>query len=169
MTAESLFDQRDHHPTSVIALRLAPDAWREPARFAELLTAFALLHNRVLVLRRYKEHIRKGQLLHPALYLADDEKLAVKSFPADGQPCELYAYPAVARTVAELVAEVARAAPAEVPFRTLISLFKDELEILTRRHYREEEARRLFKLNVLGESLAGATVSLAESLGEGGP
>ena len=160
---ESLFSHGEHHPTSVITLEFAPSAWREPARFAETLTALAILHNRLLALRRYKEAIKPGQLLHPAGYLAGDEKLGMKAYPGEDRPCELYAFPAVARTLADLINEIAAAAPHSVPYRTLITLFKDELEILTRRHYHEDEARRIFKLDVLGPALAGARASLAEN------
>lgn len=160
---ESLFSHGEHHPTSIISLELAAATWREPARFAEILTALAILHNRILTLRRYKEAVKKGQFLHPAGYLAGDEKLGIKAYPGDDHPCELYAFPAVARTLADFINEIAAAAPGPIPYRTLITLFKDELEILTRRHYHEDETRRLFKLDVLGPALAGARASVAEN------
>jgi hypothetical protein len=150
---ESLFGAGDH-PQSVIRVEL--DGWRAPGRFAETLAALALLHNRILTLRRYKDAIRKGQLLHPASYLAEDEQLVVKSFPGAGKPLELFAYPAVARTFAEAVNAAAAAAPGDVPLPTLIVLLKDELETLGRRHYREDEIRRLLKLDALRDGLAGA-------------
>jgi hypothetical protein len=157
---ETLFGAEGRYPASVIKLELA--SWDAPIEFAELLQALAVLHNRVLVLRKCKGVVKKGQLLHPALYLPADELLIIKSFPADGRPFEFYAYPTIARTVATFLAEVAASSPANVPFKTLISLFKDELEILKKRRYREDQIRRLLKLDVLREGLKGARVSLEE-------
>ena len=153
------------HPTSVIRLEFPAELWREPVHFGDVLASVAVLHNRVLALRRFKEGITPGQLLHPVTYLAPDERLTVKSFLAEGQPCELYAFPAVARTVAELLREVAAATPGPVPFRVLISLFKNELELLTRRRYREDDVRRLFKLAEIGAAFARVRVALDESGG----
>jgi len=155
----------DDRPTSVIRLEFPAELWREPVPFGNVLANVAVLHNRVLALRRFKEGITPGQLLHPATYLAPDERLTVKSFPAADRPCELYAFPAVARTVAELLREVAAATPAPVRFRVLISLFKNELELLARRRYREDDVRRLFKLAEIGAAFAGVRVALDESAG----
>jgi hypothetical protein len=150
---ETLFGAEGRYPASTVKLELA--SWRTPEDFAELLKALAVLHNRILILRKCKTDTRTGQLLHPALYL-----------PADGRPFEFYAYPAIARTVTTFLQEVAAAAPADVPFKTLISLFKDELELLTKRRYSEDRIRRLLKLDVLREGLVGARVSLEESAEE---
>jgi len=158
---ETLFGAKGRCPASVIKLELA--SWRAPVDFAELLQALAVVHNRILVLRKCKGVVKKGQLLHPAPYLPPDELLIVKSFPADGRPFEFYAYPTIARTVATFLREVAAAAPADVPFKTLITLFKDELEILAKRRYREDQIRRLLKLDVLKERLTNARVSLEEA------
>jgi len=97
---ETLFGAEGRYPASTVKLELA--SWRTPEDFAELLMALAVLHNRILILRKCKTDTRKGQLLHPALYLPADELLVIKNFPADGQPFEFYAYPAIARTVARL-------------------------------------------------------------------
>jgi len=161
---ETLFEAEGRYPASTVKLELA--SWRAPEDFAELIKALAVLHNRILILRKCKADTRKGQLLHPALYLPADELLEIKNFPADGQPFEFFAYPAIARTVASFLGEVAAAAPSDVPFKTLISLFKDELEFLTKRRYSEDRIRRLLKLDVLKESLVGARVSLEESAEE---
>ncbi len=158
---ETLFGATGRYPASVIKLELA--SWEAPVEFAELLQALAVVHNRILVLRKCKGVVKKGQLLHPALYLPADELLIIKSFPADGRPFEFYAYPTIARTVASFLREVSAAAPADVPFKTLITLFKNELEILKKRRYREDQIRRLLKLDVLKEGLTGARVSLDES------
>lgn len=162
---ETLFGAKGRYPASVIKLELA--SWQAPVDFAELLQALAVVHNRILVLRKCKGVVKKGHLLHPALYLPADELLIVKSFPADGQPFEFYAYPTIARTVATFLQEVAAAAPGDVPYKTLITLFKDELEILAKRRYREDQIRRLLKLDVLKEGLTNASVSLEESPEEG--
>jgi hypothetical protein len=161
---ETLFGATGRYPASVIKLELA--SWEAPVEFAELLQALAVVHNRILVLRKCKGVVKKGQLLHPALYLPADELLIIKSFPADGRPFEFYAYPTIARTVASFLQEVAAAAPADIPFKTLISLFKDELEILKKRRYREDQIRRLLKLDVLREGLNGARVSWEEAAEE---
>lgn len=161
---ETLFGAEGRSPASVIKLELA--SWQAPAEFAELLQALAVVHNRLLVLRKCKGETKKGQLLHPALYLPADELLLVKEFPADGRPFEFYAYPAIARTLATFLEQLAAAAPAALPFKTLITLFRDELELLTRRRYREDQIRRLFKLDVLQTALAGARVALEESAEE---
>jgi hypothetical protein len=147
-------------------VKLEMASWRTPEDFAELLKALAVLHNRLLILRKCKADTKKGQLLHPALYLPADELLVIKDFPADGRPFEFYAYPAIARTMAAFLKEVAAAAPGNVPFKTLIALFRDELELLTKRRYGEDRIRRLLKLDVLREGLVGARVSLEESAEE---
>jgi hypothetical protein len=157
---ETLFDSRDGCPAAVVEISL--ESWRHPVAFAEFLYALAVLHNRLLSLRKYKAAITRGQLLHPAAYLADDERLAVAALPADGRPLEVLAYPAVARTLAAFLTEVAAAAPAEVPYKTLILLFKDELEILAKKRMKEEAIRRLLKLDALAPALAGARVALAD-------
>jgi hypothetical protein len=158
---DTLFGAEGRHPASVIKLELA--SWQAPEEFAELLQALAVVHNRLLVLRKCRSDIKKGHLLHPSLYLAADELLLIKNFPADGRPFEFYAYPAIARTIASFLAEVAAAAPGPVAFKTLIGLFHDELELLTKRRYAEEQIRRLLKLDVLGPALRGARVELEES------
>ena len=156
---DSLFSP-DDHPQSVIRLKLG--SWRAAAHFAETLAALTLLHNRILTLRRYKDGIRKGQLLHPALYLPAEEQLAVKNFPDDDKPFSFYVYPVVARTFAELLNAAAAAAPGDVPLPRLIVLLKNELETLGRRHYHEDEIRRLLKLDVLREALAGAQAEIED-------
>lgn len=161
---ETLFGAKGRYPASVIKLELK--SWQAPLDFAEFLQALAVVHNRILVLRKCRGVVKKGQLLHPALYLPADELLIIKNFPADGQPFEFYAYPTIARTVASFLNEVAAAAPGDVPYKTLISLFKDELETLTKRRYREDQIRRLLKLDALKEALGGARVSLEESAEE---
>ncbi len=158
---ETLFGAKGRYPASVIKLELK--SWQAPLDFAEFLQALAVVHNRILVLRKCRGVVKKGQLLHPALYLPADELLIIKNFPADGRPFEFYAYPTIARTVASFLKEVAAAAPGDVPYKTLISLFKDELETLTKRRYREDQIRRLLKLDALKEALGGARVSLEES------
>ncbi len=160
---ETLFERTGGQPASIISVELA--SWQAPVPFSEVLYALAVLHNRLLALRKYKGDVKKGQLLHPAAYLAADERLAVRSYPSDGRPLELLAYPAVARTLAAFLHEVAAAAPAEVSYTALITLFKNELELLAKRHYREEQVRRLLKLDVLGAALGGARVTLDESPG----
>jgi len=157
---ETLFESARGRPTAVIKIELAD--WRTPVAFAELTAALAVLHNRLLSLRKFKDAIRKGQLLHPAAYLAADEVWTVKNFPDDGRPYECYAYPAVARTLAAFLGEVAAAAPGAVPLRSLIAHFKDELEILKKRRYDEAHIRRLLKLDVLGPALVGARVRVEE-------
>ncbi len=160
--AETLFEKTGRYPASVIRVELG--AWRAPVFFGELLYALAVLHNRLLSLRKYKEAATRGQILHPASYLAADEQLTVKNYPADGAPLECYAYPAVARTLAAFLAELAAAPPGEeVPFRTLIALFKNEIEVLKKRRYHEDDIRRLLKIDALAAALAGARVSLEES------
>jgi hypothetical protein len=161
---ETLFGAEGRYPASTVRLELA--SWQTPEDFAELLKALAVVHNRILILRKCKADTKKGQLLHPALYLPADELLVIKNFPADGRPFEFYAYPAIARTLASFLQEVAAAAPRGVPFKTLISLFRDELELLTKRRYAEDRIRRLLKLDVLQEGLVGARVSLEESAEE---
>lgn len=154
---QTLFDQGEDTPTGVVALHLT--SWREPSRFAEILQSLAVLHNRILVLKKYRDAVTKNQLLHPATALPPEDMLEVRQFPQDGRPLEFYAYPAIARTLCSLLGEVAAAAPREVPFPSLIVLFKDELELLLRRRFREDDIRRLLKLDELREYLVGATVS----------
>lgn len=161
-----MFGAKGRYPASVIKLELA--SWQTPVDFAELLMALAVVHNRILVLRKCKGVVKKGHLLHPALYLPADELLIIKNFPGEGRPLEFYAYPTIARTVASFLQEVAAAAPADVPYKTLITLFKDELEVLKKRRYREDQIRRLLKLDVLKEGLTGARVSREEAV-EGAP
>lgn len=137
--------------------------WRDAQSFAAAAAAVAILHNRLLALKKFKDGITKGQILHPGPYLAAEERWAVRRYPDDGAGYEGAAHPAVAKTLTAFLKEIVAAAPNQVPFRSLITLFKDEIEILKKRHYNEDEIRRLLKLDVLTLALVGATVQLEDS------
>jgi hypothetical protein len=162
---ESLFSEHEKLHRSV--LRIHMDGAGDVNVLTDILNAVNVLHNRLYVLRRYKDKVNRGQLRHPSKYVAAGDRLTVRDVViGDPGRVEFFAFPQVAPLIAEIIAELINRPHIGNLEQVLIPICGHDIEILRKHKYTEDDIASFFKINTLRPALRyirGADVSDEEA------
>jgi hypothetical protein len=149
---DTLFSEHEKLHKSV--LRIHMNGAGDVAVLTDILNAVNVLHNRLYVLKRFKEKVNRGQLRHPSKHVAAADRLTVRDVViGDPGRVEFYGFPQVAPLIAEIITELINRPHIGNLEQVLIPICGHEIEILRKHKYTEEEIASFFKINTLRPAL----------------